>query len=164
MTKRLLIIFVLLISAYTRVYSSSLLDFTYEYPLLLRVCDICGYDFQEAEANDHVCAHRVRIEDDTCVAILIREANLLKRADPMLSRYCIPAHMQLILVKQGYGYDILTFMGSKDVHAIELNGKLMCESVKWRLFIKELIKYHEKYKKITHEMLKEILRNSGMKM
>lgn len=166
MIKQLIIVFALLIGVYTQVYSSSLLDFTYEYTLINRICDIYGYDYRvvedEMSESDHV--YRIRIEDDSCVAILIQEANLLKRADtiPQYFHDGIATHMQLILAKQGYGYDVLNFMGIRTVDGIELNGKPMCNSDKWKLFVEELIKYHQKHKKITHELLKEILRKSGM--
>ncbi|MBR2260309.1 MAG: hypothetical protein IJ916_01250 [Paludibacteraceae bacterium] len=45
--------------------------------------------------------------------------------------------MQLILAKDGYGYDILNFCRYvDDSFGIELNGKRIRKSTKWSLFVK----------------------------
>lgn len=166
MKKRILIFLALLANVFSQVYSSSLLKFKYEYPLRERVDVVYGYEFCLAlhGLTEKDGVYSIRIEDDdSCVAILIQEANLLERADVVPENFVgLNVCMQLLLKKKLYGYDILNFAEVKDGYLIELNGKLMCESLKWNRFIKELIEYHQKHKKITHELLKEILCKSGM--
>lgn len=150
----------------TQVYSANYMKFTYDKRNLLLCRSIEGFDFPDFVhsygAKDDV--HRMEVFKDTCIDILIEEANLLER-DTTISEnyYGLDVRMQLIIAKDGYGYDILNFCRYyDDSFGVELNGKPMRKSSKWSLFVKYLIDYHQKYKKITHQSLNEILRKCGM--
>lgn len=163
MTKRIFFILTLLISFASSVYSGSTLRFTYENILILRVVSIPGYDFPYIthDRGEKDGVYEINVKNDSCIGILIEEANLLERDTTKC--YGLDVKMQLILAKDGYGYDILNFCRYyDDSFGVELNGKPMRKSSKWSLFVKYLIDYHQKYKKITHQSLNEILRKCGM--
>lgn len=163
MTKRFFFILSLIIGFASPVYSGSKLKFTYENIPILRIVSISGYEFPLVVYNEGKKdgVYRIEINNDSCIGILIEEANLLER-DTTIKKG-LDVEMQLILAKDGYGYDILNFCRYvDDSFGVELNGKPMRQSTKWSLFVKCLIDYHQKYKEITHQSLNEILRKCGM--
>lgn len=166
--KYFLSIMIFLLSNYASIgYTSECyLKFKYEYPegTILRITAVPGYEYASVFEFGKSPFHQVVSWCDSCIAVLINRANELEREQNVYQHYSgFNVDKQLILVKEGYGYDVLNFQRQNDgSYMIEMNGKLMKKDKRWDLFINLFIKYHLKYKNITNAQFKEILEKSGM--
>ena len=82
----------------------------------------------------------------------------------------IDVDCQLILVKEGYGYDVLSICRNIDgsFAAMELNGKVVRETGKWKLLIKYLVEEYKKQptkdgmRRVEEDRMLDILKKCGM--
>lgn len=145
---------------------NSCLIFRYEYPegSIQRFSSIHGYQYANVFESESQFYFECKLVNDSCIQTLISRANELEKETAVPTYYKgFDVHKQLILEKEGYGYDVLDFAYLQDgSYKIEMNGKLMKHDKRWDLFINLLIQYHQKYKKITNSQFREILAKSGM--
>lgn len=160
-------LFIIILINCCNIYSNNnnKIIFRYEYPegTIHRFKSVRGYEY--ASVFDRKKPYYQYIStNDSCVSALIEQVNLLEKELIIPQNYSgFDVDKQLILIKQGYGYDVLDFSRSSDGgYKIELNGKLMKKDSKWNMFIDSLIVNHQKNKLMTDEKLKEIIIKSGL--
>ncbi len=140
--------------------SSGEIMFKYQEPAI-RCVAVPGYNFCE---NDGIY-----ILSDSCVSVLIEEASKLEREEVSRIMY-IDVNCQLILVKKGYGYDMLSICRNIDgsFAAMELNGKYVRATGKWKLLIKYLVEEYKKQptkdgmRRVSEDRMMDILKKCGM--
>lgn len=159
-------LFVIIVISFTNIYSYNRgkIIFRYEYPegTIRRFKSVHGYEYASVFDKEKPYYEYIST-NDSCVSALIEQVNLLEKEFNIPQTYSgFDVHIQLILIKQGYGYDVLVFSHLSDGgYKIEMNGKLMKNDMKWNKFIDSLIVNHQK-KHMTDEKLKEIIIKSGL--
>lgn len=140
-------------------YSSHKEKFIFRYePPSVKCVALSGYNFDHGDWE-------MFLWTDSCVSVLIEEAYKLERVNVHPAYLGMNVNSQLILLKSGYGYDVLNFECSLDdgsVTEMELNGKPVRVNNKWKLFVKCLVETHDKHLPFTQNQLRKILKKCGM--
>lgn len=141
--------------------SSGKIIFRHDDPSAIRCVRRSGYYFCEDDG--------IYILSDSCVSVLIEEASKLELK--VIPRFTgIDVDCQLILVKEGYGYDVLSICRNIDgsFAAMELNGKYVRATGKWKLLIKYLVEEYKKQptkdgmRRVGEDRMLDILKKCGM--